>query len=192
MANNDAPFGCTPVGQNGGAYNGQVTRYYIPASDSSVMAVGDLVKSAGSADTDGVPSVNKCVATQIPRGIIVGFDWQDGAYENLPNYRPASVEAYVFVADDPQLRFVIQEDSVGGALAATDVGLNAPIATADANATTGRSQTELDSSGAATTATLEVKILELYQTDNNEIGTNARWVCSFNEHELSSSGTAGV
>lgn len=192
MANQDAPFGARPIGQNGGAYNGQVSKYYLPTSVNTILAVGDIVKSGGTGDDDGVPSIDRAAAGDIPRGIIVGFEFLNRDYEDLPNYRPAAIEAYALVADDPDIRFIIQEDSDGGALAKTDIGLNANIVVANANSSTGRSQMELDSSSADTTSTLDVKILELYQTADNEIGDYAKWVCTFNTHELKSVGTAGV
>ena len=193
MANNDAPFGCKPIGQNGGAYNGQFDLMYMPAGDATVLAVGDLVKLVANGDADGVPTCDIVAAGDTVCGIVVGFDWRDSSQENLPNYKPASTEAYVQVATDPNLRFIIQEDSDGGALAATDIGSNANIATyVAANSTTGRSQIELDSSTAAATSTLDLHIHRLYPVDNNEIGTNAIWECSFNIHQYGSVGVTAI
>lgn len=192
MANSDAPFGAKPVGQQGGAYNGQVTRYYMPSTDASVLAVGDFVILGGTADADGVPTCDVATAGATPIGIVVGFDWPDRTYENLPNYKPASTETYVLVADDPNLKFIMQEDSVGGALAATNAGQNADIIVATPNTSTGRSQMEIDSSTADTTSTLVVHLEGLYQTEDNEIGDNAIWLCSFNVHQYGSVGTTGV
>ena len=95
--------------------------------------------------------------------------------------------------DDPNGRIVGQEDSDTATLAATDVGLNVDFIVAAANATTGRSQMEIDSDTAATTNTLPLKLVELYQVEDNEIGDNARWVCTFNTHELKTdTGSTGV
>ena len=193
MANNDAPFGCIPIGQNGGAYNGQFDLMYMPAGDATVLAVGDLVKLVANGDADGVPTCDIVAAGDTVCGIVVGFDWKDGARDDLPNYKPASTEAYVQVVTDPNVRFIIQEDSDGGALAATDIGSNANIATyVAANSTTGRSQIELDSSTAAATSTLDLAIHRLYPVANNEIGANAIWECSFNVHQYGSVGVTSV
>lgn len=193
MANNDAPFGMSAFSSTGAAYTGGVNKYYIPASDSVIMAVGDPVVSLGSADTDGVPSVTRAAAGAAIRGIIVGFEFLNRDQENLPGYRPASVECYALVADDPSARVWIQEDSVAGSLAATDAGLNVNFIVANANSTTGKSQVEIDSSTAATTATLPLKLLGLQQVEGNEFGTGAVWVCSFNTHELKAlTGSTGV
>ena len=192
MANQNAPFGMGVITRTGSEFIGGVNLYYIPASDSTAMAVGDPVVSGGGADTDGVPSIARAAAGNAIRGYIVGFVY-DRDNENLPNLRAASTARYAYVADDPAGRIVIQEDSVGGALAAADVGSNANFIVSAPNAVTGRSQVQLDSSTAATTATLPLKILELYSTDDNVIGDYARWVCSFNTHEFkANTGSTGV
>jgi len=192
MANTDAPFGCLPLGSNGAPYNGQTELMYMPSSDATVLAVGDLVKLVAGGDSDGVPQCDIVAAGDTPCGIVVGFDWRDGARDDLPNYKPASTEAYIIVATDPNLEFIIQDDA-SATLAATDIGSNADIATyVAANSTTGRSQIELDASTAANTSTLVLNIKRLHQTPDNEIGNNAIWVCGFNVHQYGSVGTTSV
>lgn len=193
MANFDAPFGMSSCTRTGSEYVGGLNLYFIPDTDSTIMAVGDPVISAGGADTDGVPSIARATAGTAVRGYIAGFVFNNRDQENLPSFRPASVEAYALVADDPGSRIIIQEDSDAGALTAADVGLNVNFVVANANSTTGKSQVEIDSSTAAVTATLPLKLLGLYQTEDNEFGNNAIWVCSFNTHELKGlTGSTGV
>ena len=194
MANTDAPSGATPVGANGSAFSGQVNRYVIPATDGVITAIGDIVSldTAGS-DTDGVMAVSRSAVGEIPVGIVVGFEWPDRTYEDLPSYRPASTKVYALVADDPNVQFVMQEDSVGAAITSAEVGENTDLATiVNANATTGKSQMELDSSIMATTATLVINVKSLYQSPDNVIGDNAKWLCGFNVHQFGSVGTAGI
>lgn len=188
MANSDTPFGLIPIGRNGGAYDGRVGRYYIPSTDSAACAVGDVVKLAGSADSRGVPTVARATAGDIPVGIIVGFEPVSTALD-VPDYRAASTARYAQVADDPDVLFVVQEDSVGGALAATSVGLNADLIFGTPSATTGLSNVELDSSTALDTNTLDLQIRSLYDAADNIIGTNAKWVCGFNTHQYAKSRT---
>ena len=45
MANQDAPFGAGGVTRTGSNYIGEVNEYYIPSSNSDVLAVGDFVVS---------------------------------------------------------------------------------------------------------------------------------------------------
>jgi hypothetical protein len=187
MANADVPAGLRPIRhRNGAPYNGAVNIYYVPSSDSTAIFIGDAVKSAGSADANGVPSVAQVAAGNAVRGVVVGV--VPVTHESL-TYRAASTERYLLVADDPDLVFEVQEDSAGGALAVTDVGENADIVVGSGDTFTGKSAMELDSSS-HTASTAQLRILRLVNRADNEIGTNAKWEVMINEHELAS--TAGV
>lgn len=184
MANTDTPMGLRPLRYLSGApYNGAVKRCYVPASDANAIYVGGLVKFAGDADADGIPSVTGNVATgDAVMGVMVGVDTTD---RNDTVYRAASVETYIFVADDPNLVFEVQEDSDGGAMASANVGNTADLIGFTAGSTfTGRSSMEIDS-GTATAAgdgTEDVLIVGLAQRGDNEIGTNAVWEVRLNNH----------
>lgn len=187
MANADAPMGLKPTRFISGApYNGATNKYYVPSSDSTAIYIGGLVKPAGSADADGVMSVTGNVATgDAVIGVVVGFV---PVTRDSPTYREASTERYVLVADNPGLVFEVQEDSVGGALAATAVGNTADLTGFTAGSTaTGLSAIEIDSSTATASGdgTQDVLILGLSQSlADNEIGTNARYMVRLNNHFL--------
>lgn len=177
MANADAAFGLRPVRYRSGApYNGAANRYYIPATDTDAAAyIGSLVKLAGSADANGVATVTANVATaDAVIGVVVGVE---PVTQASTTYRENSTARYVFVADDPDLVFICQEDSTGGALAATDVGSTADLTGFTSGSTSsGRSSIEIDSSTATTgSGDEDVQILGLWQSPDNEIGTNAVW-----------------
>jgi hypothetical protein len=191
MANQNAPFGAKPIGQSGGAYNGQIDLMYMPAADATVLAVGDLVQLKAGADANGVPLCDVVAAGDTPVGIVMGFAWTDGAREDLPSYKPASTLAYIWVATDPNLEFIIQEDSVGAAITAAEVGENTDVIVATPNTTTGKSQMQLDSSEMASSSLLVINVRRLYQAADNEIGNNAIWVCGFNIHQYGSVGVTG-
>lgn len=197
MANPDTPYGLQPTNRNGGEYDGQVNIYFLPATDGTAVAVGDPVSLAGSADADGIPTVKRTAAgnpsasaANIPVGVVVGFAVNPNSLE-VPNYRAASTSAYVLVADDPALFFAVQEDSVGGALAATNVGQRINFIMGTPSATTGLSNVEIDSSTAAASADLQAQIIRLMPVTDNVIGVNAKWICKFNSH-VYNPGTAGV
>lgn len=191
MANADQPKGLIPVNELGGPFMIATGLYFIPATDSNAMSVGDPVKYAGSADADGVPTVAVATAGDACCGVIVGFT-PDKDYENQ-THRTASTARYAIVADSPDQLFMVQEDSVTSTLAATNVGQNANLVFGGTNTTTGMSGVELDSDSAATTATLQVKIIRLDRRPDNEIGDNADWIVKINNHQHGShTGTAGV
>lgn len=187
MANVDIPNGLRPVKHlDGSPYNGAANRYFIPATDTTTVFVGDAVKSAGSADADGVPTVAQAIAGDTLRGVVVGVEPETA---DSTIYRAASTGRYVYVADAPDLVFEVQEDSVGGALSAASVGLNADLIVGAGSTAAGRSAMELDSSTAAAT-TAQLRILGFVQRPDNEIGANAKVLVMINEHELKS--TVGV
>lgn len=189
MANTDNAFGLKPVGYRSGApYNGAARKYYIPSTDATVAYVGGLVKLAGSADANGIPTVTSNVsAADVVVGVIVGVDPVEGVSSiNLSNkHRPASTAMYVYVADDPELVFECQEDGATTPIAAASVGLNATLTgLTSGSTTTGLSSIEIDSNTVAVTATLDVQVLRLVQREDNAIGEFAKWLVKLNNHQF--------
>ena len=174
MANANTPQGLRPVRYASGApYKGAANTYFVPAADSTALFIGDPVIVAGSADANGVPTATRATAAggALWTGVVVGII-------NTPTvtttYRPASTACYILVADDPNLLFEVQEDAVGGALAAADVGLNADLIAGTGSTVTGKSAFQLDTSTKAVTATLQMRIEGFVQRADNEIGANAK------------------
>lgn len=192
MANANSPQGLRPVRYASGApYNGAVKRYHVPASDSTALFVGDPVIVAGSADANGVATVTRATAAggNLITGVVVGVEPSSTV---TTAYRPASVASYVYVADDPNLLYEIQEDAVGGALAAADVGLNADLVSGSGSTVTGKSGFQLDTSTKATTATLQLRIIGFVQRADNEIGANAKVLVRLNlSTETGAAGSTG-
>lgn len=199
MANTNKVNGFRPVRYlNGAPYNGAFRRYVVPATDGTALFVGDLVKAETTGDlTTGLSGVTRATAGAAVIGAVVGFE-ADPTNLNTPQYRAASTRRIVYVADDPNLLFEAQEDGLVTPIAMASIGLNASlISTSGGNTTTGASGMEIDSSTAAATATLELKIMEAVARQDNELITAGqaytRWVVKLNNHQLgSSTGTAGV
>ena len=188
MANTDAAFGLKPMRhRDGSPYNGAFKRYYIGTGDSNNLFIGDVVALAGSGSAEGVPGIVRATAGagssagDGPVGVVVGFE--NLTSDNLSRtYRPASTAMYVYVADSPNLMYAVQEDSAGGAISVDSIGLNANIIIGTGNTVTGTSAVELDSNTAAVTATLDCRIHEVLQRPDNEVGVNAIWLVSLNNH----------
>lgn len=192
MANSNVAFGLDPIAPKGGVV--QTTEYYVPASDSTALFVGDPVIIAGGADADGVSTVTRATAASAGRitGVVVGFRPSPTVIA-AGGYRLASTAEYVLVCDDPEQVFEIQEDSVGGALAAADIGLNADLVAGTGSTVSKRSGFQLDTSTKATTATLQLRILGLQRRVDNEIGANAKVLVRINlPTETGAVGSTGV
>lgn len=190
MANVNTPFGLKPVQTAGGApYNGATNMYYHAASDGTALYIGDPVVKDGSADTAGIPSVIRASAGGPFTGVVQGF--VPNGTTDMAGYGAASTAYYVLVCDDPDTIFEIQDDGDGGALAAADIGLNASVIAASANAYTRRSGFMLDTSTKNTTAGLELKILNVVPRPGNTLGTNNKVLVRINDH-TEAHATAGV
>jgi hypothetical protein len=178
MANANTPFGLKPVKMHGsGAMTGGCEIFNVPASDATALFIGDPVVKAGSADADGIATATRAAASGTITGVVVGTM---DASKNPTSSRAASVNSYVLVCTDPNVVYEVQEDAVGGALAAADVGLNADIIVAAGNAYTHLSGVMLDTSTKATTSTLPLKILGFVQRPDNAIGANAKVLVKIN------------
>lgn len=195
MANTSRVTGFRPVSHlNGSPYTGQVRKYAFLAADGTAAAVGDLVKLSGTASVDGYPSIAQAAAGNTCVGVIVGFA-ADPTNLNLPAnvYRTASTLRIALVADAPDLVMEAQEDAVGGALAITNIGQNVDFIVAAPSSTTGASGMQVDSSTAATTSTLPLRLVGFADRSDNEIGSaNAKVLVAFNVHQYGSVGTTGV
>lgn len=209
MANTSKIRGFIPVKHvNGSPYNGQANIYYVPSSDGTALFVGDPVKLAADANSQGIQQVTKATAGAAVLGVVVGvintkFDPVAGTMSggsvslDTPVYRPASTGQYVLVCDAPDVVYEVEAVTGSNAsysFAVADVGLNADLATVAGSTTTGTSAAALNMATAAATATLQWKILGVVQRPDNEItGANTKVLVKINNAQLSAgTGTAGV
>ena len=183
MANTDSAFGLRPVGGlTGGPFSGRVSKYYVPSSDSTAIYLGGLVKPAGSGDAGGIMSVTGNVSTgDAVIGVVVGVEPVTRA---STVYREASSERYVFVADDPNTLFEVQED---GTSAVTAVGNTADLTGLTSGSTvTGRSSIEISTASATSSGdgTEDVIMLGVVQRGDVEVGEFSKWIVRLNNHFL--------
>jgi hypothetical protein len=199
MANTNKLNGFRPVRYlNGAPYNGAFRKYVVPASDGTALFVGDLVKADTAGDlATGLSGVTRATAGAAVIGCVVGFEVSPGTLDT-PIYRSASTRRVVYVADDPNILFEAQEDGDTTPIAVASIGLNASlISTSGGDTVTGASGMQIDSSTAAATATLELKLMEAVSRPDNEVisagQAYTRWIVKLNNHQLGShTGTAGV
>ena len=188
----------------GAAWNGQAGVYFVPASNSDVIMVGDVVKLAGDGRSpSGVPTVARHAsgATEAAVGVVVGILFSGmGDTQNVPPvtdinppvYRRASTDRYLLVADDPNLIFEAQ--AIGATFATADIGLNAEVDATAGSTTSGASGMSVDLATKATTATLPLKIVGFPARPDNNVGDAfVNVYVKINNHQYSAgTGTAGV
>lgn len=200
MANANRPSGLSPVMyRNGSPWTGGGQVYCIPSTDTNAYAIGDPVTLAGSADAAGIPTVvlatagtaNVVLGAMLSGAGAPGFGQDYGIPAESAIVIPATKlrAYYILVADDPNIIFEIQEDSVGANLAATDVGSNANLVSGVNNGYI--SGWMLDSTPLAVTATLQLHIFRAAPRRDNAIGQYCKWWVGINNHAFAA-GVAGV
>lgn len=190
MPNVDTPFGLRPVRYMSGApYNGAVNAYSTAASDGTAIYVGDPVIISGTAQTiDGIvyQDVNQAATGDVIVGVVVAVDpvlGSGASGRDSAVYRAASTQRIVYVADDPNLLFEIQEVSGGTALTTAAIGLNANFVVGSGSTTSGWSGVELNNATEATTNTLDLQIVGFSNKIGNEVGEHAKWLVRINRHQ---------
>lgn len=185
----------------GAPYNGQANLYYV-ASAADEILVGDIVKTGGSADGNGIPTADLCGASDVPVGVVVAimhskFDpvgkMNNGSTAlDLPAVTQiaASGAGYILVADDPDV--IMEVETSNGTPAATDIGLNISHANGARTASTVTSPATVDFGTENTTSTLNFQLLGFVQRVGNEIGASAKVLVRFNVHQYKSVGTTGI
>ena len=213
MANVSKINGFRPVKHvNGSPYNGQANVYFVPATDSTALFVGDVVKLAADGNAAGYPQVTAATAGTAGTGaaavgVVVGvintkLDPITGKMTagsialDTPQYRPASTAQYVLVADATDVIYEVEATNGGSAysFAATDIGQNANLYAGSGSTTTGTSAYSLDCGDKGTTATLPFKIVGTSQVVGNEsTGNYTKVLVQLNNSQFKGgTGTAGV
>jgi hypothetical protein len=172
MANVNAPMGLRPVGNITGApFSGQLRQYSVAAGDATAIFVGDPVKLAGTSqfiNGQVYSDVVQAATGDVITGIVVGVaaDTRDSL-----TYRAASTQRVLYVNDDPNAIFEVQQVTGGTALTANDVGLNVNFVVGSGSTVTGYSGVTLDNTTEATTNTLDLKIVGMVNRADNDPGT---------------------
>ena len=202
MANASTARGLVPYRLfDGSPWNGAANVYYVPAAYATALYIGDPVTTiAGSNDANGVPAVTLAAATTgLVLGSVVGIVNYGSPMitvtQNLPIYRQASVATYILVADDPRLMFWAQDDGTGSGWANWS-SKNTNLVSGSGSAVTGYSGWTISGSSIATTSTLLMRVLRLFDTPDavsnaQPPSANAKWLVKINKHALADS-TAGT
>ena len=198
MANLDAPKGFQLVqGEGVNAYNGKMQAVVFAAAQADATFVGSLVKYTGSqlyVDNYGwCPAVELAdpADTQLA-GAVVNFEYEASDFET--RYRKASTLKVAFIPADASAVYEVQEDSDGGSIdPLTNTGNNVDFTAEAGDTQTGLSTMQLDSSTAANTAALPIRLIQYVSRADNEGGaasTNAKWLVKINQSAYTN--TTGV
>jgi len=191
MANINKPFGLRPSGNLSATGAQKQYGYQIANSYATAIYQGDLVVLY-----DGYIIKYDASTHTAPTGVFNGVQYNDPTRANKPtwkNYYPGSITVTIGVIDcevldDPAQLFLVQ---AGAAVTQANIGKNAdPTASTTGSTVNGISNGSLDSASIAKTAALTFKIVGLYQSPDNELGTYAVVVVKLNQHQYGSVGVA--
>lgn len=200
MANSNVASGIRPVNQFGTPWSGQGLLVAFPASQAGNIFLGDPLIALGGTDAFGVPLMG--IASAGNNNPIMGafngiMNGPAGSgvtvTRDLPVYRQASILNYGYLYADPNDLFVVQEDSVGGAIAASAAGFaNGNLVAGAGSTVSGFSGWMLQSSSVSSSANtgFQVKIIGLARGPDNAVGNFAKWIVRLNNPQLWS--TTGV
>lgn len=178
----DAPKGLVPVRKvDGSAFQGPFKKVVVSTGDATAIFIGDLVYYTGSSpttgakilgeDVAGVPIVQRLTASAAAdpnnlAGVVVGV--KPNPDNLMRKHRAASTDAILYVCNDPQVVYEMQEDADTTPIVAASIGLNANIAFGAGNATTGISGLEIDSNTVGTAVALPLKVIGLSKKVDND------------------------
>ena len=183
MANKNIISGFTPIGTLSGAdYHGKMRRVVFAVGDSVAAFPGDLVKLTGTVDATGkIPVVAQATAGAAAIGVLVSLEpnFEDEGSLNT-NYRKTLTAQTGYVLFGQDVLYTIQEDSVTNAIEITEAGFNCDVTVGSGNTITGASGMELESTTAANTSSLNVRLHHVFDAPDNALGDHAKWVVSIN------------
>ena len=170
MATSAAPTGAEPVGtlSASGSFTGKVRHIKIASGYGTAIFYGDFVKlvSSGTVEKDtGTTSLT-------PVGVFMGCSYTDPStnQKTFNQTFPASTAAsdiMAYVLDDPNVLMQMQGDA---SLAQTTLGNNVAVVQTAGSTTIGRSKNAVDSSTAATTNTLPLRIIDFVDGPTSTVG----------------------
>lgn len=199
--NPNTPYGLSPIQRLDGArWMDSLRVYFVAAAKTNALFVGDpVIKLNAGADINGVNGVDLAAAGTAAQitGVVCGFvgvcaaGTGNPSFFGLsstpgPSYRPATtaLDYYVLVNDDPEAMFSIQSSDTGGIPTATNlVGLNANLIAGTGSIYTGLSGWRLNPTGAATGATIQLRVIGVDPVANNTAGlANCKFIVQINDH----------
>jgi hypothetical protein len=183
MAATATPFGLKPINMIGGqSFNGGVIREYkLPSNVAAAYYTGAVMYMNTNGVVTPVAATPTAGTTAGVLGVCVGVRYTDPnlKYTVFAQYLPSGAitagysDVFIRVCDDPDQLYMIQADTAVGSKtngARGAIGQNAPLKTFTGSATTGLSQTALDTGSnwgtCASTNTLAMRIVDIYTPDD--------------------------
>ena len=191
-----APYGLKPINRiDGMPYAGAFRQIPVAASFGTAIFFGDTVQI----DSDGYLIKSTTTNSGAIVGVCMGGQYVNSSGQTVQGqYIPASVStstnyAYAYVIDDPMALFKVAVVSSGTTLSSAGravVGTNLALVLNAGSTTTGDSAFAVTLTGAGTTATIPVRVIDVVPETATAADTYTELLVKINTHQYNN--TTGV
>jgi hypothetical protein len=191
-----APYGLQPINSlDGKPYAGAIRQIPVAAGFGTAIFDGDTVQIDGtgflikSTSTNAGTIVGVCMGGQY-----VNSNGQTVQGQYIPALASTSTNpAYAYVVDDQQALFkvaVVTSGTTMGTASRADVGSNVALVLNAGNTSTGNSAFAVTLTGAGTTATIPVRVIDVVEQTATAAGVYCELLVKINAHQYNN--TTGV
>ena len=191
-----APYGLKPVNRiDGLPYAGAFRQIPVAAGFGTAIFDGDTVQI----DSTGYLILSTSTNAGTIVGVCVGGQYVNSSGQTVQGqYIPASIStstnlAYAYVVDDPNALFKVAVVSSGTTMSSagrTVVGTNLALVLNAGSATTGDSAYAVTLTGAGTTATIPIRVIDVVPETATAADTYTELLVKINAHQYTN--TTGV
>jgi len=190
-----APYGLEPVNSlDGKPYAGAIRQIPVAAGFATAIFNGDTVLIS-----DGYLIKSTATNSGGIVGVVVGGQYVNSNGQTVQGqYIPAAAStstnlAYAYVVDDQQALFkvaVVTSGTTMGTASRADVGSNVPLVLNAGSTTTGNSAFGVTLTGAGTTATIPLRVIDVVPETATSAGVYRELLVKINTHQYND--TTGV
>lgn len=190
-----APYGLQPVNSlDGKPYAGAIRQIPVAAGFATAVFNGDTVLIS-----DGYLVKSTTTNSGGIVGVVVGGQYVNSSGQTVQGqYIPALAStstnlAYAYVVDDPNALFkvaVVTSGTTMGTASRADVGSNVPLVLNAGSTTTGDSAFAVTLTGAGTTATIPLRVIDVVPETATSAGVYTELLVKINTHQYNN--TTGV
>jgi hypothetical protein len=191
-----APYGLKPVNRiDGMPYAGAFRQIPVAAAFATAVFFGDTVQ----VDSTGYLVLSTATNSGTIVGVCVGGQYVNSSGQTVQGqYLPALIStatnpAYAYVIDDPMALFKVAVVSSGTTMSSagrTVVGTNLALVLNAGNTTTGDSAFAVTLTGAGTTATIPIRVIDVVPETATAADTYTELLVKINTHQYNN--TTGV
>lgn len=190
-----APYGLVPVNSiDGKPYAGAIRQIPVAAGFATAIFNGDTVLISDGYLIKSTTTNSGGIVGVVMGGQYVNSSGQTVQGQYIPALASTSTDlAYAYVVDDQQALFkvaVVTSGTTMGTASRADVGSNVPLVLNAGSTTTGNSAFGVTLTGAGTTATIPLRVIDVVPETATSEGVYTELLVKINTHQYNN--TTGV